>query len=70
MDQNKVDYPRQLVIVVVPWNVREPPKDHQGAKSDVITLGSIYLSSSLGHTSIPDAGEQKGAQSPVLGKYL
>jgi hypothetical protein len=46
----------------VPGNVHEPPKDHQGADSDVISLWSLYLSSSLGHTTIFDAGEWEGAE--------
>jgi hypothetical protein len=37
---------------------------------DAITLGSLYLSSSLGHTTVSDAGEQERASSPVSGKHL
>jgi len=31
-----------------------PKKDHQGTDSDVITLGSLYSSLSLGYTTNPD----------------
>ena len=41
-------------------NVHEPPKVHQGVESDAITLGSLSLSSSVGHTTVSDAGEWEG----------
>lgn len=54
----------------VPWNFHEPQKDHQGAESNAIALGSLYWSLSLGHITISNAGEWEGTQSPVLGKHL
>lgn len=38
----------------------EPPKDHKGADSNVVTLGSLYSSYSLVHTTVSDAAEPEG----------
>ena len=38
----------------------QTPKDHQGANSDAIALGSFYSSSSLGPTAVSDAAGWEG----------
>lgn len=47
-------------------NICEPPKDHEGAHSDAVTLGSLYLSLSLSHISASDAGKWEGAPESSL----
>jgi hypothetical protein len=36
-----------------------PKKGDQGADCDAITLGSLYLNSSLGHITVSEAGEEE-----------
>ena len=43
---------------VVPGNIHKPPKDHQGAVSDVIALGSLYYKLRLGLSSNPTLTQQ------------
>jgi hypothetical protein len=50
---------RSYGTFVVPENICETPKDHQGTKSDAIALGSLYSSLSLRHTTISDARDGK-----------
>ena len=51
--------------------LRDLQNDHQGAESDVITLGSLYLSLGLDHTTVSDVGEWEGvAPSLILTRYL
>jgi hypothetical protein len=42
---------------VVPGNVYEPPKDHQGADSGIIELGCLHLSWSLVLITVSDTRE-------------
>lgn len=51
----------------MPGNVHERPKDHRGAESNAIELGSLNLSLSLGHISVSVSGEQDRAQSQEPG---
>jgi hypothetical protein len=55
--------------IAVPGNISEFPKDHQGAYSNAIILGSLYPSLSLG--SAPSLTQAEGGiLSLVLGKNL
>lgn len=49
------------VYTVVLGNVHEPQKDNLGSDSDVIALRSLYSKSTLGNTTVPEAGEWEGA---------
>lgn len=58
-------------LIVVPANICEPPKNYPGAEFDVIALGSLYSSCSLGHTTVSDSGEWDPiSPSPVSGTHL
>ena len=57
-------------MAVLPENICEPQKDHQGAESHTIRLGYLYSRLNLGHTTVSDIREQKGTSSPISGKHL
>ena len=56
----------------MPGSARESPKDHQGAISDVITLGSLYYKLEFGLSANPDTAGQEGraALNPQQDKVL